>query len=437
MGALEVKMTPVQFDNITILKSGPDSFLGFHNLNLEVAHLSSDLMHSFFQGKPSLAMDELKAWSASINDNCKTSIVQSKVRTLTLNTTQLCNLKCTYCAAGGDGTYGSPRVQFDLKKGLPQLDWLLQKCAEGETFQINFLGGEPLLYPDVVDEVARWTVDRASERGVKVRFAVVTNGTRLHEHKVMALLVKHKMAVTVSVDGPPQIQNKFRPTKKGTGSSELLELGLSELSLHRGLLPSIGLSAVFHKEYTDVVATYDYFKSWNFDFYEFNFSHTEFDAEASSQYALGLSQVAAKADTSGGEVELRKIRSFDLIFQRLDEQLRVENFCGAGKSLLSMDARGMLYSCPWEINEKELSLGRDEKDVSTHLKRYAAAQLESRQCSSCWARFLCGGGCQYIHTKGTGSPHRLDGAFCERTKAFISTVLIYYQKYRGDGDEAH
>ncbi|MEY4615685.1 MAG: hypothetical protein RJB66_645 [Pseudomonadota bacterium] len=430
-------MTPAQFGNVSIFKTGPNEFVGFHNVNLEVARLSPSLVDSFEAGKQSEELTELKSWSESVSESCKTSTLAQKIRTITVNATQLCNLKCTYCAAGGDGTYGDPQVKFDLKKGLPQLEWLIRQCEEGTSFQINFLGGEPLLYPETISQVAQWAQDFGATNKINVRFAVVTNGTRLLDVSVLALLIKFKIAVTVSVDGPPHVQDKFRPTKAGTPSSSILEAGLKQLSLIKEQLPSVGLSAVFHKDHLEIVQTYDYFRRWNFDFYELNFSHTDFDSEASKSFAKELSEVAALADAIGGECELRKIRHFDSIFQRLDDQVRVENFCGAGKSMLSMDARGSLFSCPWEISDRQLSLGQERESVLVNLPKYAQSQLQSRNCGSCWARFLCGGGCQYIHSRGTHSKDRVDQDFCDRTKNTISTLFIYYEKYRSFNGEAY
>ena len=423
-------MTPLQFENISIFKLNSGEILGFHNENLEVASLSTDLWNSLSLGKYGEELIELKYWSDSVNLNAKRFKNEQKTRTLTLNSTQLCNLKCIYCAAGGDGTYGSPVVKLDLKQGLPQLEWLMSKMTPGETFQINFLGGEPLLYPKVIREIASSALQFSKQFNIFVRFSVVTNGTRLIEQEVINLLQDFKMAVTISIDGPPEIQDKFRPKANGQGSSIDLEKSLKKLLLIKSDLPSIGLAAVFHKDHVGVLETYQYFLKWDVDFYELNFSHIENDREASLAFSQGMTAVADFAIIKGGEEELRKIRNFDGFFDRLDEQLKLENFCGAGKSLLSMDAKGDLYSCPWDINDKNLKLNSKIGLSANKLAPFQAPQIDKNHCRSCWAKYLCGGGCSYIHKNSTGFSQKIDPIFCERTQSLILTALMYYEKYR-------
>jgi uncharacterized protein len=309
--------------------------------------------------------------------------------------------------------------------------------ASGSTLQINFLGGEPLLYPDTIQAIATASTEMAHEVGVQMRFAVVTNGTMLAEQKVQQLLLNSQMAVTVSVDGPPEVQDRFRPMKKGEGSSQHVEKGLEALQSIRKQLPSIGLSAVFHKNHLDVLATYEYFRRWDFDFYEFNYSHTEFDANASQSFVDGFIEVLRGADLAGGEDELRKIRSVDSLFLRLDEQVRALNFCGSGRSLLSMDARGDLFACPWDINDRQARLNTQVGVMAERGEQYQIPQVKKADCQKCWARNLCGGGCSYIHSQGNKQASGVDPFFCERTRSLIKTVIGYYEKYRRSTDEQH
>jgi uncharacterized protein len=285
--------------------------------------------------------------------------------------------------------------------------------------------------------VAERAKDLAEKSEVALRFAVVTNGTRLSDEKVLELLLEYRMAVTVSVDGPPEIQDHFRPQKAGRGSSVELEKGLHSIREIKNRLPSVGLAAVFHKDHVAVLEAYKYFLKWDFDFYELNYSHTDFDEKASQDFSRGMQAVAEYADRIGGEDELRKIRIFDGLFQRLDEQLRLESFCGSGKSLLSMDAKGDLYACPWDINEKSLKLNYGNEILAEKLEEYQAPQNEKNLCRICWAKYLCGGGCNYTHKKSSGSSLKVDPIFCDRTQSLILTSLMYYEKYRRSSDETY
>lgn len=437
-------MTLFRFENISLFKLDSGDILGLHNNKLEVARMSSSLWDAAQNNVEGEELSELKSWSNSSLDITKKLKITLKTKTLTINTTQLCNLKCTYCAAGGDGTYGSPQQRLNLKIGLPQIEWLMTRCLPGDRFQINFIGGEPLLYPEIINEIANYASQLAEKNELALRLSVITNGTRLFDSHALDILIKHRIAVLVSVDGPPQIQNKFRPKKNvstsesNLGSSQDLERGLFKLRSVRDKLPSIGLAAVFHKDHYDVLETYKYFLVWDFDYYEFSYSHTDFDIDSSRKFSLALENTAEHAISIGGEDELRKIKIFDSIFNRFDEQLRIENFCGSGKSLLSMDSKGDLFACPWDINISATKLNKKGIGLNQDsLTQYESSQISKNECQTCWAKFICGGGCNYSHQK---SPHerqddksynrKVDPVFCERMQSLIVTTIKHYESFR-------
>jgi uncharacterized protein len=130
-------MIPINKDNISIFTTSEGQVFGFHQLNLEVAQLEN-------LNSPE-TQEELVEWSLSKNIETLSGNLDQKVTQIILNVTQICNLHCTYCAAGGDGTYGDPVKIISVEKTLPQIRFFIEKLSPNETFYINFLGGEPLL----------------------------------------------------------------------------------------------------------------------------------------------------------------------------------------------------------------------------------------------------------------------------------------------------
>src|SRR5690606_12129374 len=139
--------------------------VGFHAVNMELAELTDAIweqmapvttassvapMTSQMAAVDDEVATDLEAWNGETRLTPKALIQAKDVRYFSINVAQICNLKCTYCAAGGDGTYGSAKAKVDLSITFKQLSWLLDKVPPGETFDIRFLGGEPLLYPSVV-----------------------------------------------------------------------------------------------------------------------------------------------------------------------------------------------------------------------------------------------------------------------------------------------
>lgn len=430
--------------DIIAIKEGSEQPIGFHAKNLEVAELSdlvwesmapTTLENSFVtflesnEVKDSEGLNSLDSWLQETNLDTITRSPSEKVRSLMINVTQICNLHCTYCAAGGDGTYGDPVAKLSLEKAFPQIKFLIEKLSAGSAFDITFLGGEPLLYPEVLKAVADYAKEIATSQGIEISFTVVTNATLLNE-KTISILEGMKAHVNISIDGRPAVQDKLRPQKNGKGSSDAAVKGLSALMARRQNLGTILMRAVFTTQHTGALDTYLYFNEFNPDIMDFSFDIEESERESNLSFLSEMSKVAALAFKNGGEDALRKIAIFGKYFDALDNQVRIDSHCGSGKSLLSMDSRAQMYPCPLEVGHKDEALGYVNELNTERLSSLQQPFIEKNNCQSCWARFLCGGGCLYSHKSLTGSKHKKHTNFCERTRGLIALSILYYEKVR-------
>src|SRR5215216_2591378 len=104
-----------RFSDLAVIQSDEGKVYGFHPYRLELAQLDESTLkaiQSFQAGQNSNQvlqnLDELKSWlNETSNSLTGDALPDIKTQVLSLNISQICNLKCTYCAAGGDGTYGS------------------------------------------------------------------------------------------------------------------------------------------------------------------------------------------------------------------------------------------------------------------------------------------------------------------------------------------
>lgn len=418
------------FKDIVALKMESRAPLAFHARNLEVAEISEELWSALESTSFSPSeLEELTNWEAQESSEALPPSRTSGVRSLTINVTQICNLKCTYCAAGGDGTYGAAQTKISVEKTLPQLQFFLSKVPAGESFHISFLGGEPLLYPEGIQAIAHYVRNEASARNITARFSIVTNGTLINE-KTLSVLKDIKADITVSLDGPAAINDQVRPMKNGQGSTLEVLRGLSTLAAAKQEIGSLSLHGVFSRSNLHALEAYRFFRSLQADKYDFTYSVEENDRESNQEFVRQMNMIAEEAFRTGGETELRKVSLFDQYFRTLDSQKKIENFCGAGKSFLMIDARNNVFTCPWDVGVKEEQVGSGSQLDIEKMKTYEKTLIEQNNCQTCWARFLCGGGCMFVHKKATGNKHRKDGQFCYRTKSLIATTLFYYTQCR-------
>ena len=431
------QMKFARFANILALKTSTGEVLGFHAVNLQVAELDPCVWDAVSAageiakdaGANSEATSELQEWNDERDPSVKDQTLGQTVRSLTINIAQICNLKCSYCAAGGDGTYGSNVKEIDLTKVYDQLRFFLKAVPDGGNFVITFLGGEPLIYPSAIAMIHRFVDLQIAGRGIRVRYDIVTNGTLITQENA-ELLASLKAHVTISLDGPAEINDRQRRTASGAGSTARTLKGLETLLKIRDRIGSISVGSVFGKHSTDVVATYRFLQPYSLDSLKFDFAAAENDSEASAAYIASLLEVASEAFRTGGERELRRIGLFDRYFQILDSRERIGNHCGAGKSLMQIDTSGKLYACQWFVNDAKEVLGDGTKIDSEKRAAYAHPLTELNSCNDCWARNLCGGGCMFVNKVKNGNKHLKDNEFCTRTRSIIAKGIEYYAQLR-------
>jgi len=428
-----------RYKDILALKSKEGTLLAFHARNMEVAQISESTWQNMapttlLNSTPldliqqdGEAIGELISWNQEENSQVKTSKISNNIRFLTLNVTQICNLHCTYCAAGGDGTFGDAIAKISIEKTLPQIKFFLDRLPAGLSFNVSFLGGEPLLYAEGLEMIAKYIAEVAPER--KVNYTIITNGTLLTDKNV-ELLARMKATVTISLDGPAEINDRMRPTKNGTSSTAMIVKGLEKVLARKSEFSHVMIHGVFDSQNMELVKAYEFYSQFAVDSYDFSFSVSDNNPRATEEYMKQMTQVAALAYAKGGELALRKIRGFEQHFQSLDQQRRTENYCGAGKSFLMIDARNQIYTCPWDVNDKKEQVGQGVELNEAALEAYQKPILEQNKCENCWARFLCGGGCMFAHKHGSGSKNVKDTQFCERTRFMVALALIYYERCR-------
>ncbi len=437
-----------RFKDIVAFKQGEDGPLAFHSRNMELAEISDEAWQSLPStsfltadtqvsdknfASSSEAASELREWEISENSEASAIPLKFTIRSVTINVTQICNLHCTYCAAGGDGTYGDSIKKISVEKTLPQIRFFLDQLTPGSSFHISFLGGEPLLYPEAMKAIAEYTKEEGAKKNISASFKVTTNGTLMTD-KNIAMLNEIGCAVDISLDGPAEINDSRRPDRAGRGVTAKIIEGLRRLALSRDKIPYVELHCVMDPNHYDVNSTYQFFKTLPVDRFEFTYSVNETSTDSSQKFVESYEKAAEQAFLIGGEKELRRFHIFDRYFTVLDNQERIENHCGLGKTLAVIDARNRIFNCPWTVGDQKNQIGNGTTLDYDQLEKYSQNQVDMNKCGNCWARFLCGGGCSFVHESLDGQNMNKKNDFCFRTRYLAAVVLKYYGLNRGIND---
>jgi uncharacterized protein len=199
-----------------------------------------------------------------------------KVRLVTLQSTSLCNLNCSYC-------YLSEKARATRDVISPET---VRKSVElianhpGDIFgkNIKFLwhAGEPLTLPiEKYEEFLGIINDQFSgmpERKVEITHGFQTNGTLIDE-RWCQFFKKHKVSLGVSLDGPQFINDRHRVTRSSKGSFDSTLRGIELLREHG--LP-INILAVLTDYSLDFpVEMFDFFRQLHIKSVAFNMEEAD------------------------------------------------------------------------------------------------------------------------------------------------------------------
>jgi His-Xaa-Ser system radical SAM maturase HxsB len=117
-----------------------------------------------------------------------------------------CNETCVYCHASRadmDATHTDMTPEIAERT----VDMALRTTSPSLT--IEFQGGEPLVNFDVVKHTIEYAVPRAAKLGKELEFTMVSNLALMDEEK-LAYLLRHKVQICTSIDGPKALHDKQR-----------------------------------------------------------------------------------------------------------------------------------------------------------------------------------------------------------------------------------
>ena len=143
------------------------------------------------------------------------ALIQSGPDQMILSITENCNLRCKYCTFSG--SYHSFRTHSEktmsLKMAITAIDWYLSH-KDRDGYAIGFYGGEPLLAFPLIRKIVEYTRQKVGNRA---KFNMTTNGVLLNE-EIAGYLISEDFTLTISLDGPRIVHDRYRVDKEGRGS---------------------------------------------------------------------------------------------------------------------------------------------------------------------------------------------------------------------------
>lgn len=144
-----------------------------------------------------------------------------KPREVTLFLTSACNLRCKYCYANA----GELEVQdLDITVAQKAIEFIINNSTEsgGKSIRLAFHGGgEPTYRWGLFTSCVEYARNLSSANGLELITSMTSNG--IYSDRQIDWLIEHFGHISLSWDGPPNIQNPNRPLVNGDPSSPFIE----------------------------------------------------------------------------------------------------------------------------------------------------------------------------------------------------------------------
>ena len=323
------------------------------------------------------------------------------VRALSLAVAQRCNLGCTYCYAEG-GSFGGAARDMPWDVAAASVQRLFAEATPGARVTLAFLGGEPLVNRALIRRATELAAGIAGERKTPIGFSITTNGTLLTPDDA-DFFERYGFAVTVSLDGVGAVHDQLRPTKGGRGSYERVIANVRPL-LARQRRMQVSARVTVTPANLGLRATLDHFIDLGFHSVGFSPMLSAPTGRGEMQ-APDLDVLLDEMVACGREFERRvcagEAYPFSNMMTALQELHRGTHRpypCGAGAGYFGVSASGGLFACHRFVEDEKGAMGDVGHGVDRdRQRRWLAERIVDRQepCRSCWARYLCGGGCHY------------------------------------------
>ncbi|MFA5353372.1 MAG: radical SAM protein [Thermodesulfovibrionales bacterium] len=358
--------------------------------------------------------------------------------TLCLYMAHDCNLSCSYCYNQG-GRSVNPAMM--MPEAVAETTFRRFFTRPGGIYSVGFYGGEPLLNFPVIKRAVEIGEALKKERGIEITYGITTNGTILDE-EMTGFMAAHSFSVTVSLDGPGEVNDLHRRYKGAEGGS-VYERALENIrrlkdagvrvtikgTLAGGAVHSFE-SSLAHLEGLGVevaILTPVNVRPGNQAFI------------SDEKYMDFVERYAGLIRRDFMDIEERKGRwteqTFTIIANLLTKR-RLLRHCNAGHDV-AVTADGSVYACHGLVGTEKFRMGSvfDEESDAFNQVREAFSCLnvdDLEECRDCWARYLCGGSC-YAHAyENRGSISLPDPRHCALFTKAAETVIAEFMRLMAD-----
>ncbi|MCH5142465.1 MAG: thioether cross-link-forming SCIFF peptide maturase [Clostridiales bacterium] len=368
-------------------------------------------------------LEALKKEGLFLKDDIKTYPLKSKeVKALCLHICHDCNLRCRYCFAD-EGAYHSVREFMSEDTAKAAIDFLLKNSGNRKVLEVDFFGGEPLMCLKTIKNVVAYARAEGDKLGKKFLFTTTTNALLLDDDAI-DFFNREMENVVLSLDGRKEIHDEIRKTVNGKGSFDLVIDKVKKFVRSRGD-KSYYVRGTFTAKNTDFSKDVIFLAENGFDSISMEPVVTDIpDLKIGEEHLPAiLDEYENLCDKYLEKYD--KGEGFNFFHFNVDLEGGVclqkkVSACGAGNEYFSVVPNGDIYPCHQFAGDKDFLMGNvfDGKLNQSIRDKFALSCLFTREkCDSCFAKFICSGGCaanNYHYNGDINKPYEITCAMMKK-----------------------
>lgn len=303
---------------------------------------------------------------------------------ITICPTMECNFSCPYCYETRESGHMSEETQDSV------IHFLHGIISSGITeIFVTWYGGEPLLYPDIIERISLKIKKMCCEKHIKCVFSMITNGYLITPKNVLMFKKINLSKIQITLDGNAETHNKRRKLKNGGKTYDVIINNIKSLeSTDIDVIVRVNIDKSNKLAFEDVRKTFENFK------YVFCYPSivTEEKTQKEDQRNLCFKHNEVKDYYKDHLTQETSLNDIDTILES-----GVRNCIAEHCNSYVIDHKGYIYKCLNDLGNKEYAIAsitgekvNGYKAISKYLGRDPFTEIE---CNNCAYLPLCYGGC--------------------------------------------
>ena len=341
-------------------------------------------------------------------------IINNFLNHLILNITCDCNYRCSYCSYGNTYSYtrnhSYKTMPWEVIKGA--IDFYLPRTTEylkntKKDIGIGFYGGESLLEKKNIFRAIEYIRGHYKDLFSKISFNMTSNGSLLDKNTIEKLM-EYNFSLTISLDGPKNIHDRYRVFKNGGGTFDVI---MNNLNLLKETYPdffktNVRFNAVINPPFKLLEIK---------EFFKINFPEMNLSAAPMNPFDTSFfKNFNMKKETEKFNHEIRMLRKqyienkisgetafesslFDYFLFKLNNrdlyelpmEIYPNGICPPALKRIFVETDGTIHLCERinpEFNIGDIKNGFDMEKIFLYIDEYIKT---TGNCNGCWAIRFC------------------------------------------------